>query len=71
MRNRFMIPDTNLEMSIILSRTIWAVTPVTMVLAVALATTTFCILLSEQAATAGLFNLNVSYVPPDLPVGPI
>ncbi|EOA82637.1 uncharacterized protein SETTUDRAFT_22614 [Exserohilum turcica Et28A] len=40
------------------SKTIWTVTAVTVVLAIALATATFWILFSQQTATTGLFTLN-------------
>lgn len=59
-----MIMNASLNMFTTSSKTIWTVTAVTVVLAIALATATFWILFSQQTATTGLFTLNVSYPQP-------
>ncbi|KAL6162332.1 hypothetical protein ACJQWK_11268 [Exserohilum turcicum] len=66
MKRRFIPLDASVNMFNTSSKTISAVTAVTVVLAISLATTTFWILLSEQAATAGLLtlNFNLTETPP-------
>lgn len=61
MKRRFIPLDASVTMFNTSSKTISAVTAVTVVLAISFATTTFWILLSEQAATAGLLTLDVSH----------